>query len=207
MNDAAIGVQHRFMHGFGDGRVREDGMHQFLLGGFQRPRHGITLNHFRNFRADHMRAQKLAGLGVEDGFDETFRLTQRNRLAIANERETPDLDLTPGSLGFRFGHADAGDLRRAIGAARNIPGSERMHALHARDFLNDDHSFMAGLVREPWRPRDIADGINARLTGFAPLVDGDMALVDFRLGVFQAEIFGVAGNADGHNHAIECRWR
>jgi hypothetical protein len=75
------------VHGFAHRRVREDRVHQFGLGGFQRLAHDEALDHFRHFGADHVRAQQFAGLGIEHRLDEAFRLTQRDGLAIADERE------------------------------------------------------------------------------------------------------------------------
>ena len=74
------------MHHLAQRRVREDRMHQICLDQFSGFRDDIALDQFGNLRADHMGAQQLAGLFVKDGFDITFRLAQRNRLAIAVKR-------------------------------------------------------------------------------------------------------------------------
>src|SRR5256885_10352477 len=54
-----------------------------------------------------MRAQQLAGLGVEHRLHETFGFAERDRLAVADEREVADLHLIAGFLGLGFGQADA----------------------------------------------------------------------------------------------------
>ena len=62
-------------------------------------------------------ALERAGVGIEHGLDEAFHLTQRNRLAIANERKAADADVYFLFLGSLFGETDRCDLRRAVGAA------------------------------------------------------------------------------------------
>ncbi len=52
-----------------------------------------ALDQLGHFRADHMGAQQLAGLGVEHGLDQALWLAQRDRLAVADEGEAADLDL------------------------------------------------------------------------------------------------------------------
>ena len=81
--------------------MRENGGHQLRLGGFQGLGHGIALYQLGHFRADHVGPQQFAGLGVEDRLDETLGFAERDRLAVADERELADLDLQP--LGFGGG--------------------------------------------------------------------------------------------------------
>ena len=100
--------------------MREDARHQFGFGPLERPRNAVTLYELGDFRTDHVRAQELAGLCIEHGLHKPFRLTERNRLAVADERELADLDLAPGFFGLGLGQSDACDLRPAIGAARNL---------------------------------------------------------------------------------------
>jgi len=45
-----------------------------------------------------MGAQKLAGLGIEDGLDEAFGLAERDRLAVADEGNLPTLTAKPLAL-------------------------------------------------------------------------------------------------------------
>ena len=94
-------------------------MHQFFFRGFEIHRDDITLDQFSDFGADHMRAQQLSGLGIEDDLGHTLVFTERDRLAVADEREAANLDLA--FLLFRrlLGQADGRNLRMAIGAARN----------------------------------------------------------------------------------------
>src|SRR5690348_11050355 len=129
MERPAVRRQYRLVHHLRQGRMREYRGDQLGLGGLQRLGDRITLDQLGNFRADHVSAQQLAGLGVEDRLDETLGLTQGNRLAVADERKLADLDLQPLGLGRRLGQADARHLRLAVGAARDVLGLHRMHAL------------------------------------------------------------------------------
>ena len=100
----------------------------------RRLRHDIALDQFRHFRADHMRAEQLAGVGIEHGLDQAVRLAQRDRLAVADEREAcPTLILRPVALALASVMPTRRHLRPAIGAARHIGGVQRMHAFHAGD--------------------------------------------------------------------------
>ena len=81
--------------------MHEIGLDQF--GGFA---DGIALDQLGDFGAHHMRAEQLAGFGVEYGLDEAFGLAQRDRLAVADEGEVADFDLIARFLRLGFGQAD-----------------------------------------------------------------------------------------------------
>jgi hypothetical protein len=115
----------------------------------------------------------------------------------------PTLTVVAGFLRARLGQPDRGDLRPAIGAARNVPGIHRMHVVQAGDLLDADHALMARLVREPGRAGEVADRVDPGLAGAAEFVDHDMGAVDFDAGAFQADPFDIADDADGGNHAID----
>ena len=83
--------------------MREDGVHEVFFGGFQAHRDHEALDEFGNFCADHMRAQELAGLGVEDGFDEAVRLAKGDGFAIAHKGEATDFERVARVFGFGFG--------------------------------------------------------------------------------------------------------
>ena len=104
MHNFSKRIQNGFMHRFGKRGMRENGVYQFLLRRFQRARDDIALNHFRYFRTDHMRAEKLAGLGVKNCFDKAFGFAQRDRLAIAHKAEATDAHFASG--GFRLGFGE-----------------------------------------------------------------------------------------------------
>ena len=62
---------------------------------------------------------------------------------------------------------------------------------------------MLGLVRQHRRPRDIADGVDARHIGLAIAIDDDGAAIGFHAELFEPEIFDIADHADGRDHAID----
>src|SRR4051794_37411008 len=121
-----------------------------------------------------MRAQQLAGPNVEHGFYDSLGLAQGDRLAVADKREVPDFDLVTGFARRRLGQPDAGDLRPAIGAGRDVAQIERVDVVDPGDLLDADHAFVARLVRQPGRADDIADRVHAGFSGTQPFIDDDM---------------------------------
>ena len=168
----------------------------------QRAGDGVALDHFGHLGTDHMRAQQFAGLGVEHGLHHALRLAHGDRLAVADERESPDLHFVAGFLGARLGQPHRGHLRPAIGAARDVAHVHRMHVVQAGDLLHADHAFMHRLVRQPGRAGEVADRIHARLAGAAVFVDRDMRAVDLHPGAFQADVLHIADDADGGDHPV-----
>src|SRR3546814_16994209 len=69
MERAPISREHAFMHRFGDGRMREDGVHQFRLGRFQRLADGIALDHLGPFRPDPVHAPHFPRLSLPPPHD------------------------------------------------------------------------------------------------------------------------------------------
>ena len=100
VNDATVGVEHAFVHHFRQRRMREDRVHQLFFGRFAVHRHDKALDQLGDFGADHVGAQQLAGLLVEDGLDHAIRLAKRDGLAIAGTRNRPTLISRPCSLAF-----------------------------------------------------------------------------------------------------------
>src|SRR5262249_34047776 len=135
---AAVGGKHRLMHHLRQRRMREDRMHQLRLGRFQRAGDAVALDQFGYLGADHMGAQEFSRLGVEHGLHHSLRLSQRDRLAVADEGEAPDLHLLARRLGRLLRQADARDLRPAIGAAGDLRHIQRMQPLHAGDLFDTD---------------------------------------------------------------------
>ena len=101
--------------------MREDGVHQLFFGGLQVHRHHVALDQLGDLGADHVGADERSGLLVEDHLDQALVLAERDRLAVADEREAADADLELLVLGGLLGEADRSDLRRAIGAAGDEP--------------------------------------------------------------------------------------
>src|SRR4051812_776854 len=151
MERPAIGRQYRLVHHLRQGWMREHGGHELGFGGLQRLGDAVALDQLSHFRTDHVGTEQLAGLGVEDRLDETLGLAERDRFAVADEGELADLELQTLRLSRRLGHADAGDLRLAVGAAGDVLGLHRMHAFDAGDLLDHQHALVHRLVREPRR--------------------------------------------------------
>ena len=165
--------------------MREDRVHQLFLGGLEVHRHHVALDQLGDFGADHVRAQELPGLLVEDHLDHALVLAERDRLAVAGERETADADVELLLLGGLLGEADRGDLRRAIGAAGDEPLVQRMR-MQSLDRLDADDALMFGLVSKQRRARDVADGIDAGHIGAAQIVDHDRAALGLHADLLQA---------------------
>ena len=117
----------------------------------------------------------------------------------------PTLTSYPASLAACFGEADAGDLRAAIGAGRDVAGVERVHVVDPGDPLDADHALVAGLVRQPWRPDEIADRIDAGLAGAQPFIDDDMGALDHDAGALEPDVLDIADDADGEDDALDAR--
>src|SRR5690606_5577581 len=105
----------------------------------------------------------------------------------------------------RFGlrQADTGNLRIAVGTARNLRLVERLD-LQALDHLDRRHALMLGLVRQHGRAGDIADGIDALDVGAAVTIGNDDAPVGFYANGFEADILDIADDADSGNHLLGC---
>ncbi len=123
-------------------------------------------------------------------------------LPLATNGEAADADVAAQFLGLGFRQADRGDLRLAIGAARNLALVRRMHVRQAGDLLDADDAFMLGLVGEHRRAGDVADRIDARDVGLAVAVDDDAAAIGLHAERFKAEIFDIALHADGGDHPV-----
>src|SRR5262249_28277342 len=158
-----------------------------------------TLNELGDLGADHVSADELARLRIEDRLDEALVLAQRNGLAVAEEREAADLDVAALRLRLRFRQTDGGNLRLAIGAARYLVLVHRM-SIEALDLLDADDALMLCLVRQHRRACYIADRIDARHTCAAEAIDNDDAFVGLDAERLEAEILDIAGDADRRDH-------
>ena len=170
-------------------------MHQFNLGCLQGTGDAVALDHFRDLRSHHMGAEQCARLGVEHGLHEAFRLTHRNRLAISDEGEAPNLYLMPAGLGGSFREPNRGHLRPAIGTARNV---QRIHGMRMQpgDGFDANDPLMRSLMRQPGRAGQITNGIDAGFPRAAKGIGQDMGAIYLDLGAFQAKVFDIADNAN-----------
>ncbi|MPL73135.1 hypothetical protein SDC9_18928 [bioreactor metagenome] len=202
MDRPAIGIEHRLVHHLAQRRMREDGLDQVFLGGLELAADDIALNELGHLGADHVGAQKLAGLRVEDGLHQPLGLAKRNRLAVADEGEAADPDLIARGLRLFLGQTDRGDLRVAIGAAGDRAGLDRMGVL-AGDQLGHHHPLVGGLVSKPGRAGDVADRVKPRHAGAAELVDHHMGAIDLHPKRLEPEVLDIADDADGRDHRVE----
>ena len=129
-----------------------------------------------------MGTQEFAGFFVEDGLYQALGFAHRDRLAVADEGEAADFDLVAGGEGLGFRQTHAGDLGAAVGAAGDVGDVQRMHVVLAGDALDADDGFVRRLVGEPGGADEVADGIDAGLSGAAEFVDYDVGAVYFDLG-------------------------
>ena len=181
--------------------MREDGLDEILVDQLGGLADGIALDQLGDLGADHVRAEQLAGLGVEHGLHEALDLAERDRLAVADRRELADLDLVALLLGRGLGQADARDLRAAISAAGDVlrVGGVRVHVLVAellRDrFGGGDASCIAlcashgGAVTSPIAQMPATLVRHVR-------VGVDMALGGFHAERLEPDILGVGDDAD-----------
>ena len=103
----------------GHRRVGVDGEHHLFDRRFELDRGDALGDDLGRVRADDVDAEDLAVLRVRDDLDEAVVRIEDRRLRVADERELADLDLVALLLGLRLGQADGGDLRIAVGAARD----------------------------------------------------------------------------------------
>src|SRR5579859_5670749 len=110
-----------------------------------------------------MGTEQRTRLGVEYRLDHALGLAERDRLAVSDIGKMADLELVAGFPRLGFRQPDRGDLRHAVGAAWDVRNVEGMNARDAGQLPDADHALVAGLVREPGRPDQIPDGIDAQL--------------------------------------------
>ena len=100
--------------------MRKHGLEEFLFRGLQAHGNYEPLDQFGDLGPDHVGPEELPRLGVEEGFDHPLILSERDRLSIGGEGKAPNPQLVSGGPRLGFRQPDAGDLRVAVGAARNF---------------------------------------------------------------------------------------
>src|SRR6185295_12860994 len=150
---------------------------------------------------DHMRAEELAAVGIEDGLHQALVFAERDGLAVADKGKAADFDGAALLLGSLFGQPHAGDLRLAVGAAGNLRLVEGMW-LQALDGFHAHHPLTLRLVRKHRRSGYIADGVDTRHAGAAVAVGGDGRAVRFDAELLEPEVLDIADHAYGTDHAL-----
>src|SRR5262249_38517511 len=105
MNDTSIGIENALMHGFAQGRMREDGVDQFFLSRLEPHGDDEPLDEFGHLRADHMGAKQPAGFGIENRLHQSLIFAKSDRLAIADKGEPADFEFV--TCGPRLGLGQA----------------------------------------------------------------------------------------------------
>src|SRR3569832_226485 len=201
VQNTSVRIEHRFLHHLRQSRMREDSVHQFLFRRLEGHRDDIALDQFGDLCADHMGAEKLPGLLVEDDLLQPLVLPKRDRLAVADEGEAADADVELLLLRGLLGEADGGNLRRTIRAARDHRLVHRMR-VETLDRIDADDALVLGLVREHRRAGDVADGVNAGHVRPAQAVGDDDAALGLHAKLLEAEILDIADDADGGDDAV-----
>ncbi|MNZ63521.1 hypothetical protein D3C78_816690 [compost metagenome] len=75
------------------------------------------------------------------------------------------------------------------------------------DLFDADQRFVAGLVRQPGRAGDIADGVDARLAGGAVAVGDDMGLLHLDRSAFQPKVLDIADDTGGAEDHVDFHGR
>ena len=170
--------------------MREDRVHQVFLGELTFASDHVALDELSYFCTHHVRAKQLSCFGIEDCFDQAFRLTQSNGFTVPDEWELADFQLFTGLLGFVFGQTNARDLRVAIGTAGHIPIIERVRLIDfAGDLFDTDDTLMASFVREPRAACEVTNRVEAFDARTTEAVHDDMSPVKLNAELFQTKAF------------------
>ena len=97
--------------------MRVDDAGELLVAALQLHRRDQLGDHVAGAVADHVGAQQLAVLGVDDELDEAVFVVVDDPGALGGDFLLADLYVMAGVLGLGLGQADAGDLRLAEGGA------------------------------------------------------------------------------------------
>src|SRR5271166_432437 len=182
--------------------MREHRVHQLLFGGFEIHGDYVALNQLGHFGADHMRAKERSALFVKNHLDQALVFTKRNRLAVSDERKSPDPNVQLLLFRRLFGKTDRSDLRRAIGTARDEPLVHRVR-LQALDRLYAQDALMLGLVCQQRWASHVPDGINPPHAGTIERIDNNRATPCLYANLFEAEILDISGHPDGGDRSLE----
>ena len=139
--------------------MRVDRGGDFLVSRLHIDRETELGDHLCGVCANDVRSDDLAVLLADKEFDKALALADRQSLAAGHERELADLEFDTLLDRRALGETNARDLRLAIGATREDGDFFRLltgkHAFHALD------GFVAGHMREPWWPDDVARAVDA----------------------------------------------
>src|SRR6476620_2257024 len=170
---------------------------QLLVAALQRHRRDQLGDHVAGAVADHVGAEHLAVLGVDDELDEAVLVLVDHTGTLAGDFLLADLDLVAGLLGLGLGEADAGDLRVAEGGADHQVLVDGL-GLDAGRGLDRDDALLGGLVGERLLVDQVADREDLRVRRPLALVD-----LDFAAALLQDQPLGVGTAATGDAEVID----
>ncbi len=179
-----------------------DGVYQGVDGRLGHHRQDALADKLERLGPDDVYAQDLAVRFVGYYLDETSVLPENAGLAVGGERELADLHAAAFGAGLSLGQPDAADAGLGVGATGNPGLVDRDGGLagHVRD---GDHPLGGCHVRQLRRPgHDVADGVDARLTGALVFVDFDEAAVKLDAGALQPNVLGNGFAADGDEQRL-----
>ncbi len=197
MDGGAVRGVRRFAHRFRHRRVGVDRADQLFDRAFELQCDGRFGDELGRARADHVDAEDLVVLLLEDDLDEALGLTRHAGAGEDAELEHAGLDLVAALLRCLLGEPDAADLRRAVGAAGDLVVVDRTIFL-AGDPLGEDDALGGREVRELWMPGlfegdDVTDRGDPGNAGLEFLVDADVAALHLQTCLFGARVLSSPG--------------
>src|SRR5450759_1735587 len=197
----AVRIQRSFADTLRQRWMSVDRLNNLLARRLKGSRNDKFTDHLCSFRADNVRSEELTVFRIKNQFDESFRFVDCERFAVRAKRISADLQLITFFARLLFSQADAGNLRLAVRATRNVVIVNRMRVLTG-NFLNTGTAFSRCDMGQPWRTVDVADSVYAVDICFVEFVDLDERAVGLHAESFESEIFNVSLDADCHESNI-----
>src|SRR5919199_5571378 len=126
----------------------------------ERARVDQLLDQLGRLRADDVAAEQLAVLALADDLHQPAAIAVDGPRADGAVLELADDDVVALLARLLLGQAEAADVRRAKGRARDVDVLERVR-LHARGRLDRDDALVGGLVRQRRPVYEVADRVDA----------------------------------------------
>src|SRR5687767_2273114 len=198
-------------HGFRHGRVRVDRADELLDRAFELQGHRRFGDELGGARADHVHAENLVVLLVEDDLDEALGLAGHAGPREHAELELAGLHLEAALLRLLLGQADAADLRVAVRAARHLVVVDRT-VLLAGDPLGQDDALGRGEMRELWMSGllegdDVADRRDTLDVRLERAVHLDVPAVHLQTCLFGAQAARHGSATDRHEQDLDVELR
>ena len=170
-----------------------------MSGGFKLAGNYQFSDHFGNIRPNHVGAQQLPVLGIEDEFNEAIFVPTGACFSGGTEGEFTHFEFVACFLSGLLGHADRGNFRLAIGATRYVAVVQRFRMM-AGDFFYTNNAFGRSNVRQGRAFDHIANGIVAFGGGSVEVIHLNFAFVESDTAGFQPDVFDVRNNTCSAQH-------